>query len=330
MIRDETRWLGVTKDETGAHTETCEAGTQAEVGTAQTAEGAMELQQFQSSRRVRAKYTKALVQLSEQLNETWERVFPPEARFPRETCRGFFEPFAQFGVALYDAYAEELLDSNPSQEQYLQALNFDLKTLVCNQIYPYRENSIRTLQDAMDADARGELPGEWTVRMGETWRLFEHPRHSVSHDQVCRELIDVYGYEPALWGSLIDRIHQAISRRAIHWLSAHAEREAWARTAAGGFPKPNEAGTTGPSEDKPNGTNAGPAVSTTANGGAVRRAVLDPILQQKGYSRSKWATVAGVDPSVVYGYLKGTSNPNPESRKALAEAIGLSVDALPK
>ena len=75
---------------------------------------------------------------------------------------------------------------------------------------------------------------------------------------------------------------------------------------------------------------AGPAVNGPNTIGAHRWAVLEPILQQKGYSRSKWAAIAGVDPSVVYDYLKGTSNPNPESLKALADAIGVSVDALPK
>ena len=54
-----------------------------------------------------------------------------------------------------------------------------------------------------------------------------------------------------------------------------------------------------------------------------------PILQQKGYTKSKWASVAGVDPSVVYDYVNGNSNPTAESRKALAEAIELPVDELP-
>ncbi|MGI8989559.1 MAG: hypothetical protein ACR2I2_08245 [Bryobacteraceae bacterium] len=235
---------------------------------------AMELQQFQSSRRVGAKYMKALVKLSEQLNETWKRVLPPEARFPRETCEGFFEPFAQFGVALYDAYAEELLDSNPSQEQYLQALNFDLKTLVCNRIYPYQENPIRTVQDARDADARGELPDEWTVRMGEAWRLFEHPRHSATYERVSREFIDVYGYMPELWGRLIDRIHNAISRRTIHWLSVHVERaaaletgEASQGTIIAKLP-----------EQSLVRMEAETAVSETNGGGADRRAAVDSFI----------------------------------------------------
>lgn len=71
-------------------------------------------------------------------------------------------------------------------------------------------------------------------------------------------------------------------------------------------------------------------VAKGPNLGAHRWAKLKPTLDHLGYSKSKWATKAGVDPSVVYGYMAGTSNPNAESRKVLAEAIGLPVDQLPK
>jgi hypothetical protein len=61
-----------------------------------------------------------------------------------------------------------------------------------------------------------------------------------------------------------------------------------------------------------------------------RKAVVLPILQRRGMSRSRWATKAGVDPSVVYDYLEKNSHPRPENRKALAEAIGLSAKDLPE
>ena len=62
----------------------------------------------------------------------------------------------------------------------------------------------------------------------------------------------------------------------------------------------------------------------------ARQAVVNPILQEKGMTASKWADRAGVDTSVVYDYLKGKSNPRPENRKALAEAIGLRAIELPE
>ena len=217
----------------------------------------MELRELHTSRKIHARYVKALAELSQELDETWKRVFPLDARRPQATCEAFFGAFAKFGAALYDAHAEELLNSNPAEEEYLRTLNSDLKTLVCDQIYPYRQKPVKTFQDAVDADRRAELPGEWTVRMGESWRLFEHPRHSANHGRVCREFIDVYGYMPELWGLLIDRIHTAVSRRTIHWLSAHAER-----AAEGGLAKPNQAGAAGVS-GKSTSTGAGPAADST-------------------------------------------------------------------
>lgn len=175
------------------------------------------------SPRVRTLYFKALTKLSEQLDQTWKRVLPPDARLPLETCEVFFEPFCQFGVALYDAYAEELINSTRSEEHYLQALNFDLKTLVCNQIAPWKERPVRTLQDAVEADDRGEAAGEWTLRMGESWRLFEHPRQSRLCEKVKEHFIDALYVEPGRWDQLFGRVHKAISRRVPHWLAAHAE-----------------------------------------------------------------------------------------------------------
>lgn len=97
---------------------------------------------------------------------------------------------------------------------------------------------------------------------------------------------------------------------------------------AGGLPK--ERGTTDQDGEEIGGPDPGPKVNLATDRGAERCSIITPILSNKGYSRSKWAAVAGVDPSVVYGYLTGDSNPRPESRKCLAEALGLSVDELPK
>ena len=55
-----------------------------------------------------------------------------------------------------------------------------------------------------------------------------------------------------------------------------------------------------------------------------------PILNRLGMTRSKWASKAGVDPSVVCDYLFGESDPRPENRKAMAEAINLEPAELPQ
>jgi hypothetical protein len=57
--------------------------------------------------------------------------------------------------------------------------------------------------------------------------------------------------------------------------------------------------------------------------GQRRAAVIEPLLQKRGLTRSKWADNAGVAPDVVYDYLSGQSDPRPENRNALAQVIGV-------
>jgi hypothetical protein len=64
--------------------------------------------------------------------------------------------------------------------------------------------------------------------------------------------------------------------------------------------------------------------------GPQRRAALSPILSEKGMTPSRWAARTGVDPSVVYDYLKGVSSPRPNNRKDLAAALGLDEAKLPE
>ena len=73
-------------------------------------------------------------------------------------------------------------------------------------------------------------------------------------------------------------------------------------------------------------------VSKSAAGEAgltAREAFVVPRLKKKGMSKSKWAAKAGVDPAVVYDYLADRSNPRPDSRLVLAEALGVDESELP-
>jgi hypothetical protein len=60
-----------------------------------------------------------------------------------------------------------------------------------------------------------------------------------------------------------------------------------------------------------------------------RRAAIEPLLKANGFSQAKWANIAGVDTSVVYDYMSGSSQPRPESRNALAGALDLKEPDLP-
>jgi ribosome-binding protein aMBF1 (putative translation factor) len=76
-------------------------------------------------------------------------------------------------------------------------------------------------------------------------------------------------------------------------------------------------------------TNEGTPESLTQLRATARKAFVEPLLKKKGMTRSKLATKAGVDPSVVYDYLAGKSSPRPDNRNAIAEVLGIEESHLP-
>ena len=62
----------------------------------------------------------------------------------------------------------------------------------------------------------------------------------------------------------------------------------------------------------------------------ARRKVVMPILESWGWTRCKWAIKAGVGKNCVYEYLEGKRNLSIDNRKALAEELNLSPEALPE
>jgi lambda repressor-like predicted transcriptional regulator len=62
----------------------------------------------------------------------------------------------------------------------------------------------------------------------------------------------------------------------------------------------------------------------------AREAFIRPILEKKGFSVHKWATVAKVDFHTADNYLKGKAKPYPDTLKSLADALGVEVAKLPE
>ena len=61
-----------------------------------------------------------------------------------------------------------------------------------------------------------------------------------------------------------------------------------------------------------------------------RSAVVEPILQKKGWSLSRLATEANVGKARVYDYLAGKRDLSAQSRKSIAKALRLDPQKLPK
>jgi hypothetical protein len=67
-----------------------------------------------------------------------------------------------------------------------------------------------------------------------------------------------------------------------------------------------------------------------ADRAGIRRAFVQPKLDDLGITPSGWAAKAGLHPSIVYDYLKGISKPRPQTVKDLAQALGVKPAELPK
>jgi hypothetical protein len=62
---------------------------------------------------------------------------------------------------------------------------------------------------------------------------------------------------------------------------------------------------------------------------AERQQKVLPLLRAKSWTRSRWATEAGVGKNCVYLYLDGTRTLTKENRRAMAEVLGLKPEDLP-
>jgi ribosome-binding protein aMBF1 (putative translation factor) len=62
----------------------------------------------------------------------------------------------------------------------------------------------------------------------------------------------------------------------------------------------------------------------------VRRSVVEPILVKNGWSEEQWSREVGVDIHTVQNYLNGRANPQRKTRKAMADALGIGPEKLPK
>jgi hypothetical protein len=76
-------------------------------------------------------------------------------------------------------------------------------------------------------------------------------------------------------------------------------------------------------------TSEHPKTELWAERAAARQAVVMPILRERGWTRGKWATDATVGNDCVYEYLKGKRNLNDDTRRVMAESIGLKPQELP-
>ena len=126
-------------------------------------------------------------------------------------------------------------------------------------------------------------------------------------------------------GSLLLGVEQMF-HRSDEWRQFEAELLAVAEKVAAG---PDQAGET-PSDQGVRTSSHDVVESQPTQQGRIRQAVILPILERKGWSRSKWASEAGVGKNSIYEYLEGRRSLSTKNRRAMAEVLDLLPEQLPE
>ncbi|MFZ0321433.1 MAG: hypothetical protein WAL56_20080 [Candidatus Sulfotelmatobacter sp.] len=115
------------------------------------------------------------------------------------------------------------------------------------------------------------------------------------------------------------RIASAKQQMSQRKMSRKEEQEAYfatARALTGERPKELETEVT-----------AKPTAPSTMQ---ARKAFVDPILAEKGWSILDWAKDANVDHATAMDYWQGKTKPYASTRKKLARALGIKIEQLPE
>jgi hypothetical protein len=172
----------------------------------------------------------ALVKLHADLNACWAQCFPVDAgerlRTPDPTR--FFQPFFEYGVALYEAHADALLALQPKPLEYGDWLQFSLKTSICEGLAPYRR--VEDLRKPVS----GVRPSGWQEHMGTTWRLFDHPRHAVLFSKATKLIDALEDVHEPYWEQFLSSLNKAMSRRTLTLLAKALKRLCGPKAATSG------------------------------------------------------------------------------------------------
>jgi hypothetical protein len=172
----------------------------------------------------------ALVKLHAELNTCWAQCFPVDAGERLRTLdpTRFFQPFFEYGVALYEAHADALLALQPKPLEYGDWLQFSLKTSICDGLAPYRpvEDSRKPVRDVRQS--------EWQLHMGTTWRLFDHPRHAALFSKATTLINALEDVHEPYWERFFSALNKAMSRRTLPLLAKALKRLNGSKTAKPG------------------------------------------------------------------------------------------------
>lgn len=274
--------------------------------------------------------------LCDELHSRWAKWLAVEGlpKTSPETL-DFTEPFVNYGVGLYDAYGGIYLKLNPNLADYLNWMDFGLKTQILEEIAPCW--SADQLEEASKFVPQRPLPiGAWECWMRHSYRLTDHPERSrlppvllhQAFERGARELITalrdpLYPY----WKRFLGLLHNALSRKTPHWATEATKHLTKPEALAAEGPCTASAKAAGDGQD----TAPEPLQETRAQRSERRRRVVMPILERKHRTRSWLSTDSGAGRATVYGYLDGSRTfIRDDNRQVIAQSLEIDLKALPE
>jgi hypothetical protein len=234
----------------------------------------------------------------------WRLIGSDDAR--REQARPVdLVPFLSgFVATLADAYAREYAPLYLSRKNYRDFLKYQLLDLLLDELLPTRVLAKMAEESFNEVSPGWESPdGVWECGIQESWLKF----YGSLSDQETQLDLDIHRFQmlfrrPVLSASFHKAIQKSFNR------DVPTLRSLWTRSEQQSRPVDHD-------------TNAR---------SARRRAVIDPILKARGLSTYRWERDAKVASKVGARYLKGETSLRRDTRKKLAEAVGLQESELPQ
>ena len=150
----------------------------------------------------------------------WDQVEGLPARSPD----AFFDAFVVYGVGLYEAFSDVYLKLKPRLADYLNWVEFGLKTQLCEEIAPlWPVEAWGPVETWGKAVTEGPY-GAWERWMEYSCRLSDHPQHprlEKAFERGRQQLIHALRSPlDSHWGNFSNLLLKALSRRTLHWVTA--------------------------------------------------------------------------------------------------------------
>jgi hypothetical protein len=166
---------------------------------------------------------RAQAKLLDELNDCWAVYFHSTKAMRPQMPQGFFGPFVTYGVSLYDTFGGALLELQPSPADYLDWMEFGLKSRICEEIAPHW--STEQLKESARLLPRCPLPNSgWENWMAYSWRVLDHPEHDALEPEARSLISSLRNPLDFHWNAFLTLLLNGMSCKTPHWRAGCVEQ----------------------------------------------------------------------------------------------------------